>query len=774
MMNITRYLTAIICLLTTHLMFSQVGIGTTTPNASAALEIESTDSGILIPRMTQAQRDAITVSAATTGLLIYQTDNTPGFYYYTGTVWSPFGGTDTDWTVVGNDMHNANTGNVGVGNTAPSAKFHVTGSTVVGSAGGLTTLYSNDFSSGTVTSVAGGANTCVGGTSVWHISATSVNASCTTCNGDRAYILYSGTCVQDQTLIEGTFTPTTTSIDISFNYSYNDYIGPDDSLTITLYNETTASVTATLESHAGADALDASHTSTQTVIAGNNYSLRFQYTGDDDLAAAVDDILVQETTTAVTGSYMFRLEDGQQQDGYVLTSDANGNATWKAVGAGGGGGGGINTYWGITGNAGTDGGTATAGGANFIGTTDNQNLDFHTNSIYRGRFSSLGEFFVGTYNTVIPGDLMNAVSNATFDWAVNGYSANDGSGVYGQVNGGNTVFAGVQGEYEGTAYNGPGVRGLTSTTSSAANSYTDMTSAINGQLGNTEDYSAAVYGQTTGNTARRVAGVVGVNSTSGEWGALGYERSNGNDHGVYGSVAYNSGGGRLSTNAINTNIGFGFEGGFLGGFAQGNQYGIIAKGSRFGIYSDGLLLTNDAYAMLNTGNDGNRTVNYTSSSTTIDITSKGVGTLVNGKANINFDKKFKNLINSNKPIIVTVTPMGETKGVYTARITKDGFSVIENLEGNSNVSFSWIAVAEKTGYADHQVPKEITRKGFNENISKIFYNESNNNLEPHALWWNGNTLEFGKTAPDQNIPNRVEAFKRPKDKKEDINIEKIK
>ncbi len=26
---------------------------------------------------------------------------------------------------------------------------------------------------------------------------------------------------------------------------------------------------------------------------------------------------------------MFRLEDGKQQDGYVLTSDVNGNATWK-------------------------------------------------------------------------------------------------------------------------------------------------------------------------------------------------------------------------------------------------------------------------------------------------------------------------------------------------------------------------------------------------------------------------------------------------------------
>lgn len=748
-------------------MYSQVGIGTTTPDNSAALEIISTDSGILIPRMTQVQRDAIATPA--TGLLIYQTDNTPSFYYYNGTIWTTFGGADNDWTMHANgtDMYNANTGNVGVGNAAPSAKFHLTGSTVVGSAGGLTTLYSNDFSSGTVTSIAAGANTCVGGTSIWHISPTSVNASCTTCTNDRAYILYSATCVQDQTLVEGNFTPTTTSVDISFNYSYNDFAGPDDSFTVTLYNETTASVTATLIGPLTADDLDATHSSTQTVVIGNDYSLRFQYTGDDDLAAAVDDILVQETTVAVAGSYMFRLEDGQEQDGYVLTSDANGNATWKATGSGSGGGSGTGNDWTITGNTGTDGGTTTAGGANFIGTTDNQNFDFHTNSIYRGRFSALGEFFVGTYNTVIPGDLMNAVSNATFDWAVNGYSANDGSGVYGQITSGSTVFAGVQGEYEGTAYNGPGIRGLTSTTSTAASGYDDMTSAVNGQLGNTADYSAAIYGQTTGNTSRRVGGVIGINSNNGEWGALGYERSNGNDVGVYGSTAYDNGGGgagRSANNTLNTAIGFGFEGGFLGGFAQGNQYGIITKGDRFGLYSDGLLLTNDAYAMINNGNNGNKTVNYAAASTTADISSKGIGTLVNGKATINFKNNFKNLIATDKPIIVTVTPMGETNGVYTSTITKDGFTVIENLSGNANVSFSWIAVAEKTGYVDHQLPKEVTQKRFNENISKIFYNESNPNEETQALWWNGTNLEFGKTAPEQSMPNRIEAFKRPNNK----------
>lgn len=59
-----------------------VGIGTTSPNASSLLEVKSTTKGVLFPRMTKAQRDLIASPA--TGLLIYQTDNTTGFYYYNG------------------------------------------------------------------------------------------------------------------------------------------------------------------------------------------------------------------------------------------------------------------------------------------------------------------------------------------------------------------------------------------------------------------------------------------------------------------------------------------------------------------------------------------------------------------------------------------------------------------------------------------------------------------------------------------------------------------
>ena len=77
--------------------FAQVGINTETPDASAALDITSTTGGILVPRMTETQRDAIT--SAATGLMIYQTDGTPGFYYYNGISWGEVGATSTTYSI---------------------------------------------------------------------------------------------------------------------------------------------------------------------------------------------------------------------------------------------------------------------------------------------------------------------------------------------------------------------------------------------------------------------------------------------------------------------------------------------------------------------------------------------------------------------------------------------------------------------------------------------------------------------------------------------------
>lgn len=94
MKNISTLLAAVLLTATTY---AQIGINNENPDASAALDITSTTGGLLVPRMTETQRDAI--SPAATGLMIYQTDGTAGFYYYNGSSWSEVAATSKTYSV---------------------------------------------------------------------------------------------------------------------------------------------------------------------------------------------------------------------------------------------------------------------------------------------------------------------------------------------------------------------------------------------------------------------------------------------------------------------------------------------------------------------------------------------------------------------------------------------------------------------------------------------------------------------------------------------------
>jgi hypothetical protein len=114
-----RLLLLLLSIITYCTAFSQnVGIGTTSPHASAALDLNSTSKGILIPRMTTAQRTAIISPAA--GLMVYDiTSNS--FWFYNGTTWSGVSGSgslslpfDAAVNISGNAFRIANTSATGV------------------------------------------------------------------------------------------------------------------------------------------------------------------------------------------------------------------------------------------------------------------------------------------------------------------------------------------------------------------------------------------------------------------------------------------------------------------------------------------------------------------------------------------------------------------------------------------------------------------------------------------------------------------------------------
>lgn len=93
-----------------------MGVGTTKPDPSAALDISSTSAGLLIPRMTSAQRDALVNPA--TGLLVFNT-TTGNFEYNSGTSGSP------TWSAILNTSNLINFGwsTTGNPNTNPATNF---------------------------------------------------------------------------------------------------------------------------------------------------------------------------------------------------------------------------------------------------------------------------------------------------------------------------------------------------------------------------------------------------------------------------------------------------------------------------------------------------------------------------------------------------------------------------------------------------------------------------------------------------------------------------
>ena len=108
------YKIIIILMFTTFGAFAQTGIGTTTPNASAKLDVSSTTQGFLPPRVTLTASNSFSplvgTAANATGLIVYNTATAgsapnnvvPGYYFWNGTAWINLIGSSTSSTLTGN------------------------------------------------------------------------------------------------------------------------------------------------------------------------------------------------------------------------------------------------------------------------------------------------------------------------------------------------------------------------------------------------------------------------------------------------------------------------------------------------------------------------------------------------------------------------------------------------------------------------------------------------------------------------------------------------
>ena len=150
-----KILSILFIILSFGLLAQGVAINTdgSNPNSSSILDVKSNSKGILIPRMTLSERNSI--SSPASGLLVYQTNGTSGFYFYDGSWVRLATGTDATYTS-GSGISVA--GNV-ISNTSPDQTVSLTGggsTTITGTYPNFTVTSTDNNSGGTVTSVSAG------------------------------------------------------------------------------------------------------------------------------------------------------------------------------------------------------------------------------------------------------------------------------------------------------------------------------------------------------------------------------------------------------------------------------------------------------------------------------------------------------------------------------------------------------------------------------------------------------------------------------------------
>lgn len=319
------------------MLFAQgVGINNPTPHTSALLDLTSTNKGLLVPRMTTAQRDAIPVPA--TSLLVFNT-STARFEYFDGAAWVPL--VSPGWSLTGNTGTDPALNFLGTTNAQP-LRFRVNNV----NAGFIHSGTSRNIALGIGANqqlIASGS----GGTGIVSI-------------GDSAGFSTFGAALGN------TFVGTRAGRNNLSGYQ-NTYIGNRAGFAAglgihntTLGNEsgrwiTSSSGSTMIGSGAGQDLATGSNNS------AFGRSTRFGATSMNNATVIGASAQVDQNNSIVLGSIAgvngagttvnvgigttspldrlhvvgsIRMVDGNQSAGHVLISDANGRATWTAPGAG--------------------------------------------------------------------------------------------------------------------------------------------------------------------------------------------------------------------------------------------------------------------------------------------------------------------------------------------------------------------------------------------------------------------------------------------------------
>ncbi|NVO21243.1 MAG: hypothetical protein HXX13_16190 [Bacteroidetes bacterium] len=263
------------------------------------------------------------------------------------------------------------------------------------------------------------------------------------------------------------------------------------------------------------------------------------------------------------------------------------------------------------------------------------------------------------------------------------------------------------------------------------------------------------------NDYSRCGGVLGAEQGGYYWGSLGYRSSSLINYGGY-FTSYSSGLGKSSQS--NNGIGVGAWGDLMGADIHGKVYGTYTEGENYAMYANGVVFKNNLDVHLQDNGTGTNTVMYTSVSTDVTVQTSGYATLTDGKSSIDFDPAFTSAVSSESPVVVTVTPTGNSNGVYLAEVSKKGFRVVENNEGKSSVTVSYIAIGKRAGYEHPVLPKEVVESNYTQNMTRGLHNDADTKTNGEGLYYQGGKLIVGidpSNNPGLNKPAEETVLPKP-------------
>ncbi|WP_130736397.1 hypothetical protein [Flavobacterium sp. J27] len=329
--------------------------------------------------------------------------------------------------------------------------------------------------------------------------------------------------------------------------------------------------------------------------------------------------------------------------------------------------------WSLQGNSGTTPGT------HFLGTTDTQNIQFHTNNLERMRILSggtMGINSVGTTSsqlTVVGASTNDAVAGSANNNVANGFWGRNahatGTAVIGATNGLGGVYPTKGAGVAGSSTNGVAVYG--STGNGLPNDATHNGNYAGGFTLDTDNNVSTNNASAFANIAGKDEQAVGVLSAT-------VRRI------LYGGyfVGGTSTGGQSYS--------------YVGLKYNHNNDATATGGTNYKIVGNGLVST-----LIPDENNEPR-IMFCPEAPEVLFEDYGVGQLTNGTAYIELDKIVaKSLkIDDKHPLKVFIQLEGECNGVFVTEKSQRGFKVKELSNGTSNVSFSWHIIGNRADAVD--------------------------------------------------------------------------